>query len=411
MLRYVRRNPMRFDAGSGFVVATGIECSAPVVHPGVRRDQLLLTGHWDRVEEDLDLVARFGIRYLRYGIPFHVVAAVPGTHDWAWTDRAMGALRDRRIEPIADLLHFGLPSDLTGFGDPALPARFAAYVEAFVERYPWVRWYTPVNEPFITAWYSARKGFWNERQSTDEAFVKALANVSRCLVQASGTIRARRSDAVFLQSDVCWSHEAAEPGAEDRARFLDELRFVAFQLAYGHPVPDSVAAYLVANGLPAGDLDWFREAGSDAGCIVGLDYYEGNEQLVWNDGRQEARTDRRGFGALAREYHAALRLPFMLAETNTVEDRSIDWLTETWNDTLDLHAEGLPVRGYCWYSLTDQVDWSTMLVGLDGNVDPLGLVDLDRVHRPVGHVYERLAQEARRGRLERLGDRDSDAAA
>lgn len=411
MLRFVRRDPMRFDARSGFVVATGIECSAPVVHPGVRRDQLLLTGHWDRVEEDLDLVSKFGIRYLRYGIPFHVVAATPGTHDWAWTDRAMGALRDRGIEPIADLLHFGLPSDLTGFGDPALPARFGAYVEEFVGRYPWVRWYTPVNEPFITAWYSARKGFWNERQSTDEAFVRALANVSRCLVQASGIIRSHRRDAVFLQSDVCWSHEAAEPGAEDRARFLDELRFVAFQLAYGHPLPDSVAAYLVENGLPAADLEWFRAAGSDAGCIVGLDYYEGNEQLVWADGRQASRTDRRGFGALARQYHEALGLPFMLAETNTVQDRSIDWLTETWNDTLDLQADGLPVRGYGWYSLTDQIDWSTMLVGLDGNVDPLGLVDLDRIHRPVGRVYERLARGARRGRLERLRDRNTDAAA
>src|SRR5689334_16743450 len=38
-----------------FIVATGIECSAPLIAGGLRRDQLLLTEHWSRVEEDLDL--------------------------------------------------------------------------------------------------------------------------------------------------------------------------------------------------------------------------------------------------------------------------------------------------------------------------------------------------------------------
>jgi hypothetical protein len=37
-----------------FIVATGIECSAPTIGGGIRRDELLLTGHWDRVGEDLD---------------------------------------------------------------------------------------------------------------------------------------------------------------------------------------------------------------------------------------------------------------------------------------------------------------------------------------------------------------------
>src|SRR3712207_7306249 len=82
----------------GFVVASGIERSAPVIAGGVRMDELRKTGHWDRYAEDLALVASFGIRYLRYGIPFHVVARDPERLDWAWTDRALGALRDARSE-------------------------------------------------------------------------------------------------------------------------------------------------------------------------------------------------------------------------------------------------------------------------------------------------------------------------
>ena len=66
-----------------FVVATEIESSAPVFRGGSRRDQLLLTEHWTRVEEDLDLVAAMGITHLRYGVPFHVVAAEHDRLEWA----------------------------------------------------------------------------------------------------------------------------------------------------------------------------------------------------------------------------------------------------------------------------------------------------------------------------------------
>ena len=114
-----------------FVVATGIECSAPLIRGRIRRDQLHLTGHWGPVAEDLDHVVAMGITHLRYGIPFHLVAADPQRLDWAWTDSAMAAIRDRPIEPIVDLLHFAVPDDLARIGDPRLSERYLAYVRAF----------------------------------------------------------------------------------------------------------------------------------------------------------------------------------------------------------------------------------------------------------------------------------------
>ncbi|HET9613513.1 MAG TPA: family 1 glycosylhydrolase, partial [Candidatus Limnocylindrales bacterium] len=215
-----------------FVVATGIECSAPVIRGGLRRDELLLTDHWTRVEEDLDLVVELGITHLRYGIPFHVVAGDPDAFDWTWTDGAMRAIRERPIEPIVDLLHFGVPDDLWGIADPRLIERFRRYVRAFVERYPWVRWYTPVNEPFITALHSGDKGWWNERRASDRAFVAALANVAACAVIGSRIVREHRPDAVFVQSDACESFVAAEPAAAALARHRDERGLLGFDLTY-----------------------------------------------------------------------------------------------------------------------------------------------------------------------------------
>lgn len=67
---------------------------------------------------------------------------------------------------------------------------------------------------------------------------------------------------------------------------------------------------------------------------------------------------------------------------------------------LALRDEGLPIRGICWYSLTDQVDWDTGLREANDRVNSLGLVDLERRMRPVGELYARIAQAAAEGRFE-----------
>ncbi len=55
--------------------------------------------------------------------------------------------------------------------------------------------------------------------------------------------------------------------------------------------------------------------------------------------------------------------------------------------------KNLPIIGFTWYSLLDQVDWDTALREDNGNVNPLGLFDLDRKIRPVGAAYKRLVEQ------------------
>ena len=50
----------------------------------------------------------------------------------------------------------------------------------------------------------------------------------------------------------------------------------------------------------------------------------------------------------------------------------------------------MPLIGFTWYSLTDQVDWATALREAYGNVDPSGLFDLNRDPRAVGLSYKHL---------------------
>jgi hypothetical protein len=75
------------------------------------------------------------------------------------------------------------------------------------------------------------------------------------------------------------------------------------------------------------------------------------------------------------------------------EDGAVPWLWQQWQDLLRMREEGVPVLRFTWYSLTAQVDRDTGLREANGNVNSLGLYDLDRKLRPVDEAYRELTSE------------------
>ncbi|MCU1273846.1 MAG: glycoside hydrolase family 1, partial [Bryobacterales bacterium] len=71
------------------------------------------------------------------------------------------------------------------------------------------------------------------------------------------------------------------------------------------------------------------------------------------------------------------------------------WLWKEWSNMVRLREDGVPILGFTWYSLTDQVDWDTALREDNGRVNPCGLYDLDRKIRPVGKAYKELVRKWR----------------
>ena len=396
------------ELDEGFVVATGFECSAPLISGGRRVDELVKTGHWQRYAEDFALAVDFGIRYARLAVPFHVVALTdnPAEFDWRWTDDALAAARDVGLEPVLDLFHSGMPDDIRAVADPRLVRRFETYARSVAERYPWIRYYTPVNEPLILAIFSGALGLWNERKRDERALVAALDSAVACAVRGMEVIRERRSDALFIQSDTCEGYMAADAALEPRAAFLNERRFVAFDLTYGRRPSPSVVDWLSANGMGEERLAWFAEHGSSASCITGNDYYRGSEWLVTGPRSvRRAGRRRRGYAALAAEYHARYGLPFMLSETNIGGALAPRWLAEVWNDAMSLRASGAPIRGFTWYGFVDHVDWDSALVLDRGRVNKCGLVGLDRQPHRVGLMYSQLARAALSGQYDFIDSR------
>jgi beta-glucosidase len=377
-----------------FVFATGIENSYPTisVDGSTRRvDELAKCGHYDRWREDFDLVTQLGIRHLRYGPPYYDVHRGPDRYDWSFSDETLARLRELGIAPILDLCHFGVPDWVGGFQDDGWPKLFADYAGAFAARYPWITLYTPINEIFIAATFSAQFGWWNERLHDDRSFVVAIRNLCRANVLAMEAILEARPDATFVQSESSEYFHAQEPDALPLAAFYNQKRFISLDLTYGYPLSAPIYQYLLDNGMTREEYEWFMTNRVKAHCVMGNDYYVTNEHLVRPDGSLEASGEVFGYYVITHQYYSRYGLPVMHTETNLADaDRASTWLRKEWANVHRLKQDGVPVVGFTWYSLTDQVDWDSALRRDDGHVNPVGLFDLDRCIRPVGDAYREL---------------------
>jgi hypothetical protein len=97
---------------------------------------------------------------------------------------------------------------------------------------------------------------------------------------------------------------------------------------------------------------------------------------------------------LTYQYYDRYRLPVMHTETNLAQgpagDEAVNWLWKQWANVLRVRNDGIPIVGFTWYSLTDQIDWDVALREVNNRVHPVGLYDLDRKIRPVGEAYKQL---------------------
>jgi beta-glucosidase/6-phospho-beta-glucosidase/beta-galactosidase len=377
-----------------FMFSTGIENSYPtiILPDGTTRrvDEMEKTFHYDHWQTDFQLVKEMGIDFLRYGPPYYRVHTGPGSYDWSFTDQVFNKLIEMKITPIVDLCHFGVPDWIGNFQNPDFPAYFAEYAGAFAARFPSLRLYTPINEIFIAAMFSAQYGWWNEALSSDKTFVTALKHICKANVMAMHAILNVQPNATFIQSESSEYFHPFNPDAAPLARFLNQKRFLSLDLTYGYPLTVGMYEYLLANGMTKAEYEWFITHQVKAHCVMGNDYYVTNEHLVYADGRTQASGEIFGYYVITSQYFRRYKLPIMHTETNIRMPACKEWLFKQWANVHRLKHDGVPVVGFTWYSLLHQVDWDTALREDAGRVNELGLYDLDRKIMPVGEAYKEL---------------------
>ena len=84
---------------------------------------------------------------------------------------------------------------------PGFVEGFAAHAEEVARRYPWVRDYTPINEPVTTARFSYLYGHWFPHIRDEAAFLRAVVACAVATAEAMRRIRRHRPDARLIQTE------------------------------------------------------------------------------------------------------------------------------------------------------------------------------------------------------------------
>jgi beta-glucosidase/6-phospho-beta-glucosidase/beta-galactosidase len=344
-------------------------------------------------ETDLNLVHDLGITYLRYGPPYYRMHLGPARYDWSFFDKVYARMQELDIEPIIDLIHFGVPDWLGNFQNPELPRRFAEYALEFARRYPGIRYYVPVNEIYITAQFSGAFGWWNEQLRSDRAFVNALKHCCQATLLGQQAILSVKPNALFIHSESTEYVHPGSPKMVKTARFLNERRFLSLDLIYCRPPSSEMFRYLTQHGMTEAEHDWFMNQDMRRYSIMGTDYYVTNEHILQQDGTSLGAGDCYGYYVIAKQYYDRYKMPVMHTETNAIDSHSVQWLLKEWINLLRLREDGVPVIGFTWYALTDQMDWDSALTRPRGHVNTLGLYDLKRHPRAVAKEYKRIITE------------------
>jgi len=378
--------------------ATGIENSNPTINNGrVRVDEMESCGHYEKWSEDFDKVEELGLSFLRFGPPLYKTFLGRGRYDWSFADVTFADLKRRKIIPIVDLCHFGVPDWIGNFQNPDFPKLFEEYAAAFANRFPWVQLYTPINEMYICALFSARYGWWNEQLKSERSFVTAIKHLVKANVLAMKAILNVRPDAIFIQSESTEYFHAANPDALVHAQAKNSERFLTLDLNYAHAADSETYQYLLDNGMTREEYTFFLSQKLRYACIMGNDYYFTNEHRVEADGSVTVSGEIFGYGEITSQYFERYRLPVMHTETNLNEgprgDEAVHWLWKEWSNIMQARFHRVPIVGFTWYSLTDQMDWDTALREKNHHVSTNGLYNLNREIRAVGKAYKQLIQD------------------
>lgn len=353
-----------------FAWATGIEDTfivAPWRQSGRRLDEYELTNHYELWRSDLDLVAALGVSHCRYGIPWHRISPAPGRWDWQWTDRALNYILARGVVPIVDLVHYGTPIWLEqAFLHPDYPQRVAEYAAAVADRYRGrIRYYTPLNEPRIAAWYCGMLGWWPPYRRGWDGFLTVLLALCRGIVRTDEALRAVDAGNVAVHVDATDLYTTSDPEFADEVARRQHIVFLALDLISSRVDPNHpLAAWLARRGVAPEKLEWFAQHNARLD-VIGINLYPMFTYKEIGRGPSGRRIRMRyASGAmveqLGRLYWERFGRPMIIAETAALGSvkRRCAWLEDSVDGVRALRADGIPLIGYTWWPLFSLVAWS-----------------------------------------------------
>lgn len=381
-------------SAKGLEMWGGIECTVNRIGDKFL-DQCARSGHNQRVE-DLDLIADLGIKTLRYPVIWETVAPRGLQNaNWSLPDERLNRLRELGIEPIVGLVHHGSGAPGTHLLDYKFGKKLAHFAAAVAKRYPWVKRFTPVNEPLTTARFSALYGFWYPHVKDDASFVQAVVNQCVAIRESMSAILKVTPDAeLVLTEDMGKTYST--PTLKYQADFENERRWLSLDLITGRTLSAMILEHVRAAGIVDEQLQCFQET-LPCPVILGLNHYVTSERYLderlhlypeWSHGGNSTHRyadvhatrvalEIDNIQGILRDAWARYGLPLSITEAHlgdSVEEQQ-RWLWERWQSAKGCQAAGVDVRAVTVWAMFGSYDWNSLLVRTDNFYEP-GVFDV-----------------------------------
>jgi dTDP-4-dehydrorhamnose reductase len=342
----------------------------------------------------MDLVGSLGVKMLRYPIVWERHQAEEGSPiDWTFSEKKLTKLKELNIEPIAGLVHHGSGPRHVNFFDGSFEEGLAKYAKAVAERFPWLKYYTPVNEPLTTARFCGLYGHWYPHGTSDYSFYKILLSECKATVMAMKAIREVNPDAKLIQTEdlgKCYS----TPLLKYQADFENERRWLSYELLTGRLTADKVMYKRLLNaGIHESELTYFLENNCTP-YVAGFNYYITSERYLDEDmskypeqyhggnGKHEyadieivkVPTDKEwGPKSLIKEAWERLHLPIAITECHlhSTREEQMRWFNEMWETLNELkNEEGVDIRAITAWAIFGLHGWNRLVTEPYGTYEP-----------------------------------------
>lgn len=318
-------------------------------------------GHYEHFREDFDLLEQLNMNALRFSIEWSRIEPTEGGWNAAAIDyykRYVMELKKRGIEPVVTLFHFTLPvwfAAKGGFEKRSNARYFVRFADKIIRELGInVRYIITVNEPDIYARQSYFEGDWPPNVSSHYKYWRVLCNLAHAHRRA-----ARMIHAINRRYKVS----------------------VAKNSAYFYPGDDAWLTRLSARWMQYFQDDYFLRKVARYCDFLGVNYYFTNRVYGYRVHNPDRNVSDLGWDMqpgdiqfVLERLHRKYKLPIIVTENGLADaddSRRKWWLVSTLRGLQAAIENGVQLRGYLHWSLTDNFEWDK------GKWPRFGLAEVD----------------------------------